>query len=88
MQDEIITDIAKIVAAGNSARYIVGMVKWQGKIIGRAVYWLSPFELVGDGGAAAGLRNWLLGCGLARPSRTWVPRPHVSASLVESPSRS
>ena len=55
MQDEIITDIAKIVAADNSARYIVGMVQWQGQIIGRAVYWPSPFELVGDRGATHGM---------------------------------
>lgn len=55
MTKEILSDIVKIVAADNSAHYVVGIVQWQGKIIGRPVYQPSPFELVGDGGTTAGM---------------------------------
>lgn len=52
---EILTDIVKILGADNSVHHLVGIVQWQGKIIGRLVYQPSIIEFVGDDGLTTGM---------------------------------
>jgi hypothetical protein len=48
MIKEILLDISKIVAADLSVRYMVAVVQWRGKIIGRPIYQPTPAELNDD----------------------------------------
>jgi len=45
---EILTDIVKIVPVDMSVHYMVAVVQWRGKIIGRPIYQPTPAELNTD----------------------------------------
>jgi len=67
LTDEIMLDVVKLVAATPDIKYIVGIVQWNGKIVSRAIYQPSPFELVGDGGTTKGMSVML------EPTDGWKP---------------
>jgi hypothetical protein len=48
MTNEILTDIVKIVTLDMSAHYMVAVVQWRGKIIGRPIYQPTPAKLNAD----------------------------------------
>jgi len=48
MIKEVLLDIVRIVAADMSVHYVVAVVQWRGKIIGRPIYQPTPFELNDD----------------------------------------
>ena len=48
LTNEILTDIPKIVAVDMSVHYMVAIVQWRGKLIGRPIYQPTPAELNAD----------------------------------------